>query len=189
MKRSHTSVSMEDLETLLLAPGLKARALARDGQVACDRERWEHTPIVGHPADAHAGDVMGGRTGHVLGVETDLPGACRGQAEDRAQRGGLPASLGPSRASTSPGATLSDTPNQNPGSPSLPSFQADHQSLVNRDLVLWVTLGHHHVTQAEDWPVMSMRKMRFELRPANFFDRNPALDLRRAPFEVVTPVR
>jgi len=82
-----------------------------------------------------------------------------------------------------------DTPNQNPGSPGLPSFLADRQSLVNRDLVLWVTLGHHHVTQSEDWPVMSMKKMRFELRPANFFDRNPALDLRRAPFEVPVPAR
>ena len=77
-----------------------------------------------------------------------------------------------------------DTPNQNPGSPGLPGFLADRQSLINRDLVLWVTVGHHHVTQAEDWPVMSMKKLRLELRPANFFDRNPALDLRRAPFEV-----
>ena len=77
-----------------------------------------------------------------------------------------------------------DTPNQNPGSPGLPRYQQDAQSLVNRDLVVWLTLGHHHVTQAEDWPVMSMKKMSFELRPANFFDRNPALDLRRAPFEV-----
>ena len=82
-----------------------------------------------------------------------------------------------------------DTPNQNPGSPGLPAFLANQQSLVNRDLVLWVTLGHHHMTQAEDGPVMSMKKMRFELRPANFFDRNPALDLRRAPFEVLTPAR
>ena len=82
-----------------------------------------------------------------------------------------------------------DTPNQNPGSPGLPRYQQDAQGLVNRDLVVWLTLGHHHVTQAEDWPVMSMKKMSFELRPSNFFDRNPALDLRRAPFEVVTPLR
>ena len=77
-----------------------------------------------------------------------------------------------------------DTPNQNPGAPGLPQFVGNHERLVNRDLVLWLTLGHHHVTQAEDWPVMSTKKMCFELKPSNFFDRNPALDLRRAPFEV-----
>ncbi len=76
-----------------------------------------------------------------------------------------------------------DTPNQHPGSPGLPQYQRGNQSLVNRDIVLWLTLGHHHVTQAEDWPVMSRHKLAFELKPVNFFDRNPALDLRRAPFE------
>ncbi len=77
-----------------------------------------------------------------------------------------------------------DTPNQNPGAPGLPQYVRDNQNLSNTDIVLWLTLGHHHVTQTEDWPVMSMRTLRFELRPMNFFDRNPALDLRRAPFEV-----
>ena len=78
-----------------------------------------------------------------------------------------------------------DTPNQHPGSPGLPQYVRDNRSLVNRDLVVWLTLGHHHVTVAEDWPVLSRHKLGFELKPANFFDRNPALDLRRAPFEVV----
>ena len=59
----------------------------------------------------------------------------------------------------------------------------NNEGLVNRDLVLWLTIGHHHVTQAEDWPVMSMKKHGVRAAPANFFDRNPALDLRRAPFE------
>ncbi len=77
-----------------------------------------------------------------------------------------------------------DTPNQNPGAPGLPQYVANNQSLVNRDIVLWLTIGHHHVTQAEDWPVLSGEKLSFELKPANFFDRNPAVDLRRAPFEV-----
>ena len=77
-----------------------------------------------------------------------------------------------------------DTPNQNPGAPGLPQYVRNNQSLVNRDIVLWLTIGHHHVTQAEDWPVLSGEKLSFELKPSNFFDRNPAIDLRRAPFEV-----
>ena len=78
-----------------------------------------------------------------------------------------------------------DTPNQHPGAPGLPQYVRDNRSLVNRDIVLWLTVGFHHVPVTEDWPVLSREKLSFELKPANFFDRNPALDLRRAPFEVV----
>jgi primary-amine oxidase len=77
-----------------------------------------------------------------------------------------------------------DTPNQNPDAPGLPQYASDNQSLVNRDIVLWLSVGFHHVPQAEDWPVLSRERLSFELKPSNFFDRNPALDLRRAPFEV-----
>ncbi|MEO8081731.1 MAG: hypothetical protein ABI641_14455 [Caldimonas sp.] len=76
-----------------------------------------------------------------------------------------------------------DTPNQNPGEPGLPQYVRNNQGLANRDIVLWLTVGFHHVTVAEDWPVLSREKLSFELKPSNFFDRNPALDLRRAPFE------
>jgi primary-amine oxidase len=82
-----------------------------------------------------------------------------------------------------------DTPNQNPGEPGLPQYVADNESLVNADVVLWPTLTFHHVTAAEDFPVLSLEHASFELKPANFFDRNPALDLRRAPFEVAAPAR
>jgi len=76
-----------------------------------------------------------------------------------------------------------DTPNQNPGEPGLPQYVADNQSLVNADLVLWLTVGFHHVPVSEDFPVLSRETLAFEIKPAHFFDRNPALDLRRAPFE------
>ena len=77
-----------------------------------------------------------------------------------------------------------DTPNQNPDTPGLPQYVANNESLANRDIVVWLTMGFHHVPQAEDWPVLSREHLSFELKPSNFFDRNPALDLRRAPFEV-----
>ena len=44
-------------------------------------------------------------------------------------------------------------------------------------------LEANHATATEDWPVLTRETMSFGLKPVNFFDRNPALDLRRAPFE------
>ena len=46
------------------------------------------------------------------------------------------------------------------------------------DLVVWVNMGMHHFTRAEDVPVMPLVWHSFKLRPFNFFDRNPAVDLR-----------
>ena len=54
-----------------------------------------------------------------------------------------------------------------------------NRGLENQDLVVWYTMGMHHVARAEDWPVMPMVFYAFELRPFDFFDRNPALDLPR----------
>jgi len=71
--------------------------------------------------------------------------------------------------------------------PGLPAYVRDDQSIVDPDIVLWLTVGFHHVPSAEDFPVLSREVLSFEIKPSNFFDRNPALDLRRAPFEVPAP--
>ncbi len=72
-----------------------------------------------------------------------------------------------------------DYPNQSRPGEGLPKWTADNRSIVNRDIVLWYTLGIHHAPSVEEWPVMSVVWHSFELKPYNFFDENPALDLRR----------
>lgn len=48
----------------------------------------------------------------------------------------------------------------------------------NQDIVVWANLGMHHLPRSEDMPVMPMIWHGFKLRPHDFFDRNPAIDLR-----------
>ncbi|RLV95770.1 hypothetical protein JA1_000824 [Spathaspora sp. JA1] len=47
----------------------------------------------------------------------------------------------------------------------------------NEDIVVWATLGFTHIPRVEDFPVMPVETHNIQLAPANFFDRNPALDL------------
>ena len=68
-------------------------------------------------------------------------------------------------------------PNQNRVVEGLPVFIADRESIRNEDLVLWYTIGFRHQTRAEDWPVMPGLWHSFKLRPFNFFDGNPGLDV------------
>lgn len=66
---------------------------------------------------------------------------------------------------------------QNPGPDGLVAYTAGDRSLVDSDLVVWYTVGAHHVVRPEDWPVMPVSRVGFHLRPFGFFDGNPMLDL------------
>ena len=68
-------------------------------------------------------------------------------------------------------------PNQSKGGDGLPAWTSVDRAIENTDLVLWYTLGIRHVVRAEDWPVLPTEWSEFELRPFDFFERNPALDL------------
>ncbi|EER26360.1 hypothetical protein D8B26_003276 [Coccidioides posadasii str. Silveira] len=50
-------------------------------------------------------------------------------------------------------------------------------SVRNEDIVVWHTFGTTHNPRVEDWPVMPCEKMLVSLKPVNFFDRSPALDV------------
>ena len=68
-------------------------------------------------------------------------------------------------------------PNQNRNVEGLPQFVGNHEPIANQDLVLWYTIGFRHETRSEDWPVMPGMWHSFKLRPFNYFDHNPGLDV------------
>jgi primary-amine oxidase len=68
-------------------------------------------------------------------------------------------------------------PNQHPGGAGLPEWTAADRTIENTDIVLWYTLGSHHLPRPEDWPVMPVQRVGFKLEPLGFFDQNPSLDV------------
>ena len=70
-----------------------------------------------------------------------------------------------------------DYPTQSRGGEGLPVFIANQESVRNEDLVVWVTMGFNHPTRVEDWPLMPAKWHHFTLRPFNFFDANPSIDM------------
>lgn len=76
--------------------------------------------------------------------------------------------------------TLSNTYSQNnpffpAASASLADFYKDNESIVDEDLVVWVSQGVIHLPHTEDVPVTTTptSTVRFFLQPYNFFKENP----------------
>ncbi len=73
-----------------------------------------------------------------------------------------------------------DFPTQSRGEDGLPTWTKANRPIEDTDIVAWYTVGMHHLVRAEDWPVMPVVWHDFEIRPFDFFARNPALDLPRS---------
>lgn len=72
-------------------------------------------------------------------------------------------------------------PNQNSLTVGVPQWTSDNQSLENRDLVVWYTMGLTHVPRPEEWPIMATAGIGFKILPMSFFNENPTLDVPEIP--------
>jgi primary-amine oxidase len=64
-------------------------------------------------------------------------------------------------------------PNQSRGDLGLTAYN-DKAPIKGADLVAWYTMGFHHITRPEDWPIVSTMRRSVTLRPVAFFETNPA---------------
>lgn len=67
--------------------------------------------------------------------------------------------------------------NQSRGGDGVRSWASQRDSVVDEDIVVWVQFGINHIPRTEDFPVMPVEILRVQLRPVNFFTKNPALDV------------
>lgn len=68
-------------------------------------------------------------------------------------------------------------PNRSAHDTGLGAYSKDNQTLDNQDDVVWMTTGTTHVARAEEWPIMPTEWVHALLKPWNFFDETPTLNL------------
>ncbi|KAI9841669.1 MAG: hypothetical protein M1837_000463 [Sclerophora amabilis] len=67
--------------------------------------------------------------------------------------------------------------NQSRGGTGVRSWADRRDDVRDTDIVVWVQFGINHIPRIEDFPVMPVEIIKVSLKPVNFFDRNPALDV------------
>lgn len=70
-----------------------------------------------------------------------------------------------------------DFPWQHTGGTGVRTWASRKGHIAQGEGVVWCVFGFTHVPRPEDWPVMPVETFRVGLKPVNFFEKNPALDV------------
>ncbi|MEQ3551940.1 primary-amine oxidase [Pseudonocardia nematodicida] len=144
-----------------------------DGQ----RDASPGTGRVWHVVNTERTNALGQPVGYVLHPQGQ-PTLLADPASSIAARAGFATrALWVTRYDPAQRYSAGDFVNQHPGGAGLPSYVTADRDVDGQDIVLWHTFGLTHFPRPEDWPVMPVDRTGFTLKPAGFFDRNPALDV------------
>jgi len=177
-------VMVDRLETERQPEGNARRSVWRVNSVAAAREADARrmaemgTPEIWRVVNPSARGVTGYPTGYLL----EGHGAMTLMSPDdymRQRAGFTEYTLWATPFSPSELFAAGDYPTAGIAGQGLPAWTKANRAIDNTDIVLWYTIGFHHVARPEDWPILPFEMHGFDLKPAAFFNRNPAIDLPR----------
>ncbi|WP_066904807.1 primary-amine oxidase [Millisia brevis] len=70
-----------------------------------------------------------------------------------------------------------DYVNQSSGVAGVNTYQEANRPLDGEDIVVWHTFGITHFPRTEDWPIMPVDYSGFTLKPYNFVDKSPVMNV------------
>lgn len=164
-----TALPMDSANSRGTAFSVSSTVLQRERDAARDLAPSRSRSWVIENPNLH--DSLGGSPGYIL-VPGPLPALLAAPHAALSRRGAFAThALWVTRWKDEERYAAGEFPGQSPTGSGLPAFTADDESVDNTDVVVWYTMGATHLPRPEEWPIMPVQRLRFELRPVHFLTR------------------